>query len=492
MKYLFSLLTLITLHASAQKYTFIESESKVKDFMHETFTTSSGKYVDLQYWFPLGPLKYRDGRNAIVDVYDHQLKQLLSKHLEATEGKRFEAGYTVGDELILFFSDKANIVYGYKLNVEDGTASLVGELLKPTDKDAGLRIRLSPDESHFCLVYRTIGKNEPSTYTGVVTDQQLKVINKFSASDDEPDKNVEYVQYAVSDNGVFNIITAVNGSDSKKDYNPLNYSIKQINAEGTTSSAPLTGIPAGLFSRVTWNAVKNDVQFHGLLKKEKKAGFTAVIGGIYDGLQKKVTALKQTDLGLEISGDAVSRGTYTLKDNSTVIMLEEGERNNGTSMLVPRTVGSGMTMQHTTTNIQSFNLYVIKISSNNELTWIKTIYKEQMEINYRTYTGSAILRDNNDGFHIFFQDCRKNTDLKETEPHRVVAPGNGKKDALAAVYINQDGKMTKKFLAQDEDSDVLFSTIGTVTEGGNRLIYRSYQHKNLGRSFYHLAAITIK
>jgi hypothetical protein len=487
MKYLFSLLTLITLHASAQKYTFIKSEAKVKDFAHETFTTSSGKYVDVQHYFPQGPAKYRDGRSTIIAVYDHQLKQLLSKDLDVTEGKWFEGGYTVGDELILFFSDKAKTVYGYKLNVEDGTASLIAELLKPADKDVRLGIGLSRDESHFYLVYRTFNKNERSTYTGIITDRQLKIVNKFSTSDEEADKNIPYVNYAISDEGVFNIITAVSASDSKKDYNPFNYSVTQIDATGKANRGRLTDIPAGFSSSIAWQAVKNDVQFSGLLKIEKDAGFTVMIGGVYDGLQKKVTQLKKTDFDQEISDDAAFRAAYTLKDNSTVIMLE-GRKSKSTTYGSVSANGR----EHTTTTIERFNLYVIKINSNNELAWMKTIYKRQLAIDHDTYTGSVILPDNNDGFHIFFQDCLKNTDLKESDPHRVVVPGNGKKDALAVVYISKDGKMTKKFLEQDKHSDVLFSTVSTVAEGGNRLICTSYQHKNIGRSFYHLAAITVK
>lgn len=488
MRYLFSLLTLITLHASGQHYTSIESEAKVKDFSHETFTTSSGKYVDVLHYFPQGPAKYRDGRSTIIAVYDHQLKQLLSKDLEITDGKWFEGGYTVGDDLILFFSDKAKAVYGYKLNVEDGTASLIAELPKPANSDARLETGLSNDESHFYFVYKTFSKKEPSTYTGTITNKQLKVVNKFTATDEELDKNIANTQYAISDDGVFNIITAVKGSGTNKDNPPLSYTVTQIDASGKASSEHLKDIPAG-YSKITWRAVKSDIQFFGLLKNENDTAFTAVIRGVYDGVQKKVIESKKTNLERGISFNATSWRTFTLKDNSTIFMFEEGERNYTTYMPIN---SRGFSSEHTTTTIKSLNLHVVKINSNDELAWAKTVYKNQLEINHDTYTGSVVLRDNKDGFHIFFQDCLKNTNPEDANPHRILAPGNGKKDALAVVYINKDGKMTKKFLEQDKHSDVLFSTSSVIRESGNRLIYTNYQHKNVGRSFYHLAAITVK
>ncbi|PUZ22826.1 hypothetical protein DCC81_20610 [Chitinophaga parva] len=495
MKYLWLVFTLLTLQASAQQYTFVTSDAEETDFMHQTFTTTSGKYVDLQYAFPLGPLKYRNGRNAIVCVYDHQLKQLLSKPLDATAGKRFLQGYTIGEKLILFFADKDNGVQPYELHLEDGTASMVADLIKPADDNTYPSMGASPDKSHFYVVFRTTHKNDPGTYTGIVIDQQFKVVTKIATSDDVPDKNIDHIQYALSDDGVFNIIAAEEGSDSKKDYNPFNYTITQISPSGKAATGHLAGIPAGLFTNIAWHADKNNLQFTGLLEEGKNADFTTVISGVYDGTQKKITELKKTDLAEKIPHGAKFVTSYPLKDHSTVITLEPASSTDVEHVMVPDFNSGGLKIQHNAATIDAGNLYVIKINPNHELAWAKTVYKSQTEMNYRVYTGAAVLPDNNDGFHIFFQDCMKNTEVEDTKPRRIVAPG-GKNDGLAVVYISKDGNMTKKFLEpsfnHDHYSDLPFSPLNTVADGGNRLIYVSYRHRNLGRSLYHVSAVTVE
>ncbi|PUZ27209.1 hypothetical protein DCM91_08310 [Chitinophaga costaii] len=407
----------------------------------------------------------------------------------------FIAGYTIGDKLILFFSNRENAVQVYELNVEDGTASLVADLVKPTAEDASLTVGPSSDTSHFYVVYKTTHKNEPSSYEGFIIDKQFKIVTKFVASNEEPDKNIDQIKFIVSDDGIFNIIAAVKGSDTKKDFNPFNYTIIQVNASGKVSTGHLTGIPGGLFKNIAWYAVKNDVQFKGFYEMEKSPDFTTVISGVYDGLQRKVTQIKKTELAQKVSVTASLLHYYTLKDNSTVIMLEPSGGTHIDYVPKPNPIGSSFSMQREPATVGVGNLYMIKITANNEIAWVKTIYKNQLEMNFHAFTGSAILPDNNDGFYIFYQDCLKNTDVDDTTPRRVVLPG-GKRDGLAVVHISADGKMTKKFQEPSFNhkrySGVPFSPVFIATEGGNRLIYVSFKHKNMDRSLYHLSAVTVE
>jgi hypothetical protein len=495
MKYVLFVFALIALKSSAQKYTFAASKAEVKDYLHKFFTTSNGKYVDIEYATPHGAFTGdRSEKNAIVALYDHELKQVFSKPLVATNGQTYENGYSLGNKMVLLFSEKGKSVSAYELNPEDGTAKLASELFSGEDEYTNIQVGLSPDSSLSYIIAKYYHKKEPNTYTGVILNKQLHIVSKISASDEDKGNDVDNVQFALSNEGVFNIITAVNGSDSKKDYNPFNYTVQQINTNGKKTTGHLTDVPKGQFSDISFQATKNELSFTGFITSEKKGRVTDVVAGVYDGVQKKITQSKKSSFEDEIGNTAALLAYHKLKDNSTIIIMEEGHSSTNTTTSFPQTTGFSMGTSHTSYLFVSGNLYVIKLNSNNELAWMKTVYKNQWEGQRYIYTGTASLVDKDDNLHLFFQDCLKNTDLENPKPVRAVLP-SGKSGALATMVITKDGKMTKKFVNpydRDEYSDCPFSPVSALTEGGNRIIYTSFEYRNIGRSTYHLATVTIE
>ncbi|SEW37398.1 hypothetical protein SAMN05428988_4657 [Chitinophaga sp. YR573] len=495
MKYVLFVFALIALKSSAQKYTFVESPAEVKDYLHKFFTTASGKYVDVQYAAPHGAFKAdRDEKSAIVAVYDHQLKQLFSKSLSVTEGKTYEDGYSLGNKIVLLFSEKGKAVSAYELNPEDGTAKLASALFSGEDEYTNMQAGLSPDSALSYVICRYYHKKEPNTYTGVILDKQLHIVSKISASDEDKGNDIGNVQFALSNEGVFNIITAVSGSDSKKDYNPFNYTVQQINTNGKKTTGHLTGVPKGLFSDISFQAAKNELSFTGFITSEKNGRVTDVVAGVYDGVQKKITQSKKSSFEDEIGNTATFMAYHKLKDNSTIIIMQEGHTNSNTTTSYNPNGGFQSGYSRTSITIVSGDLYVIKLNSNNELAWMKTVHKNQWEGQRYIYTGTVSLVDKDDNLHLFFQDCLKNTDLEDPKPPRAILPGD-KKHGLAIMLITKDGKMTKKFVDsfdKSQYSDCPFSTVDAITEGRNRVIYTSYDYKNIGRSRYHLATVTVE
>lgn len=477
----------------AQKYILNESTAEVKDYNHFFVPTGKGKYIDILYATPHGAFSYnRNYENTIVTAYDQKLNQIYSKPIEAVKGKTYEGHIYLWGRLFLLFVNSKDNLFVYELNTENGSADLVNGLTEDEDKSTYIKTGVSPDSSHFFLL-RINERNKESVYKGVVVNRDMKVVNRFSGTYE--DKNIRSINYAVSNEGVFNILCVAGEISRKSEILPLKYTVIQFKA-GKKNTGYLKDIPLGILSSMILKATGDSLYYTALLAKDRTSSYSSVISGIYNDAGN--TTVKN-DLPFSIPVNAGIVTVNNAEDKSTTIVLEAGTGDIYTAFSgwIPTPGSAGMSGTYyggrSVVTITKANAFVIKLKDDHSVEWAKTISKYQYETKRQIYAGIIPLFDSNGGLSLFFHDARKNDQVENIKIATSVLPDKRKEVGLACVYINKNGKASKKFIDDaGNDSDYYFSPVNAVTEAGGKVVYSSYDYRNGGRSRYHIATITIK
>ncbi len=495
------ILVLFTFCANAQKYKFAESETVVKDYLHEFFQVGPDKYIDVNYASPHGAFSLnRDDRNTIITAYDKTLKQVYSSPVAAFKGLRYVAGISSNSQLYLFFTDDHNNVSKFQLNDGNGTAQQLDKLFTVPGKFQFFESGYSSDSSYCYLVCSNRNNTSENAFDGVIMDKQMKVITRFSVAANQSPKDISNIQYMLSNDGLFYIIAAVKGNTTKEVYAPLQYNIMRFDKDGKPATMTLPDVPPGLLDNMAWQTTSNGLFFTGMLSRTEKAGFTTIVSGLFDVQQKKVINMKAAEISGQISKTGIPVSfrlvaSYILSDKSMYFVIEASSHStyDNFSAWTARG-GSGGTMSQYAggTNYWSGLAYVIKLSPGKEIEWIQSVVKSQLEPSAIRYTGMITLKDNYDGIQLFFHDMRKNEQVEDNNKLKgVILQGRMKDIYLAAVHINKEGKTSKQFLLDNGDTDYHLSTVNYISTGNNKIIYTAYRYRNAGASSYKIATITI-
>ncbi|RFM36991.1 hypothetical protein [Chitinophaga silvisoli] len=509
MKYiiLLSLSALFVPIARAQKITVNESEADSKIDVHRSFPAGQGKMLDLQY---------DDGRrdkSTTITLYNEHLKQGYSKQLTALDGKSFEEGISVGNKVFLLYSaDKHKDGTFYELNPEDGSLNATGASIEL--KGASLKYTgTSPDSSHFYLLLRSYSQSRPYSYTGVVIDRQMKVVTKVMVTEPEG-KRIEDRQFALSNEGLLNLITAKSVKSGRdEDYNPLEYTVTQVDPKGHSKAVVMGALPAGLQTLSSCKAVGNNVQFMGLGSPGKEKYYASLVTGTFDLASGKAEKVKQTPLPEEyLRNQSEPIAEFSTKDGGQIIVLERklfipqaryfeskevavpiGNPNisyAGNTTMIKREYGPTGSVHY-----EFGDLYVFKFNQQQELEWKQKITKHQIATGFEQYGGTIVLKTADDGLRFLFMDSRKNTEVDPAKSKVAYLPKKKQKNilAIACVSATKDGKFSKVFIDKKPSlsSGYAMEFDGITQDGGNQVMVITSKRKSENLK-YHMASITVE
>jgi hypothetical protein len=497
------ILTANSFFAYSQKYTIKESETIYPDYFHNFFrlNTNPRQYVVVNFEGTHGAFGPKRAQINMVAIYNDQLKLVSTNTVNGLDEKKYITGISSGNNLFIFSNDDRMNVYKCGLNPENGSAhGSTEKLFSFTEEYYKFFYGASPDSSYYYLVCMNHDrKSKDQKYDGVILDKQMNVFNKFSFVISDLREYIATTNFALSNKGILNVISAVRVKTNKSDYTPVDYILTHVDNKGSSYNKILSDIPAGFFGDITWQAKDDGLAFTGLLSKSKKDGFSEILCGSFDEQKQKIVDIKDISINKfsslqnatqkfakEIVKDGISNNadldaSYTLKDGSLIMILEEGNIN---QFIYDGTFNNE--------NSYSGNVYVVKINARKELEWLKIITKNQIEPEGKIFTGIATMKDDNDGIHIFFHDYSKNENAEsDSKPDRATIQGKFKNIDLASVYISKDGKVSKQFLLNGRESELHLTTTNFLSLT-NEIIFTSYDRKNLGRSQYRIGLISLK
>ena len=123
----------------------------------------------------------------------------------------------------------------------------------------------------------------------------MNVLDKFSFTAMEEREDVLSSEYLLNNSGTLVLVKSLKQKTGKGNYAPLAYVVQQVGSNGKTSTSSLAGLPDGLFDHVAWRLMENELQFAGLLSKQKKSDFTSIITGEFNLAERKLTNIKETE-----------------------------------------------------------------------------------------------------------------------------------------------------------------------------------------------------
>jgi len=511
----FSFICFLPFLSQSQKYSLKEAEDVWDDYLHEQFfLPRTGQTLLFNYASPHGGFSYnRKTDNTTVIAYDTKMRKKYTVEVKELAGKKYETSIANNNSLFIFYTDKDGTVYKTEFDPSNGSTTGTQKVFSYKADRQEFFKGVSPDSSHYFVSCKSsTGKSGSEDYTGVVMDRQMNTVAKFSTSSNAERRDIVATDQLVSNNGTMFILSTVEVKSERGSYYPFEQQIKQITADGNTTTSVLSNLPEGLFDNVSWSVDGNNIVFNGLLSKTKKGNYTSVVSGKFDVAAKKVTNVKEAELAQvsyiqtsthSLVKDIVKEGIPTdvslvshfyNSDKSSYILLEENNSRNHSMGQYYATGGAlGSTSQFGATNYFNDNVYVIKLSPPGEVVWLKVVAKKQIQSEREVYSSVAVMKDSKNGLHFFFNDHTKNTDA---EPNKKVSTVhlNPKMNntSLACAYITADGKMTKTILQNNEDAEHFFSPEGFSLVGNNKMLYTSYKARNMGKSTFRLGSLDVK
>lgn len=491
---------LLPLLSLAQHFTVRESSTEYADFLHDFVYVSPSRYVCINYSGPHGAFSMkRDDKATVLNGYNATLKEIYSIPIKELGGKRYEGTVSFHDETSLFFSDNSKL-YKCAVDVNNGTVvNAPVEVGPATAGDGNFMQGFSADSARSYAIYRSHeSKSKDELYSGVIMDNQLNVVTRFSFTLEGLREYVATRTCVLSPEGTLHIIQAIRVKAPKDDYRPLQYLVTDVNVDGRSTTTMLSGLPEGLFAHAVWKENGNTLSFSGLLARSKKVGFQSVLSGEYRIADKKVTNLKEKELNSssslqntsekslkEIQKEGIPQeanltARYSYPDGTTLLILENTQ--------IIETFSRGFSYM----DVRAGDLYVLRLKAGHELDWIKVIPKNQLEPMAYTFTGALPLEDQNGGIFLFFQDHQKNEDIEPGgKASQATLQGGWKNINLAVVHIDKSGGITKKFILDNSTTDFHLAPQQPYQVHDKTVIFTSYNQKTLGRSNFRVATIEV-
>lgn len=505
--------------SAQQNYNRKESESPVEKGEHHIFGTPDHHYLVLS-----SPVD-DDKEAPRVAAYDAGLKPLWAVPLPDLARKEYQGGACTENVLILFYADKDHNVLDYTIDTKTGRHSGTPATLFSGDEVKGNPEFISGsapgNKYQFALLKYEKRKENGTSFTGVVIDQQLQVATRFSFEAQEEKNQIKSVVGLLGNDGRLQIVFCASEKTSKENYNPFAYTVVTVSKEGKTNLVAVSDLPAGDLAGLYWTREDNKLRFTGLLSRKKKAGFTAFVTGIFDPEQKKTSAVRQTELSKfpnmpnpslhylkdvaedGIPSEAAPEIPISFPDGSRVLVYHVSSGYSHQSYFAGVAnpgLPSGMTPSFSVPHLTAGNVYLLRINAQNEPQWLSVVPKDQDEPDLNLYIGMAAFADSKEGIHIVFYDETKNATAEPAKKVGIVGVAASGKTALAIVYISPEGKMSKTFLYNTKDYDFHLSPERSYTFYPGELLFLSI--KTRGMSFttkrllnaadYRLGTITVK
>jgi hypothetical protein len=460
----------------AQQYVLKESTANLKGPQHEILSGPGGDYISITYPFA------DDKDPVIVSRWDRSLNAKYSSSLSELSKEHYRASVYGNGRLFLLCSDKDGAVNRYEVN--DKTGALTGSAtglfaLTGKEEDATFFSGSAPGSSfHYAIAQVHEKKEKGMTLEGVIMDQQCNKTGVFSFTTPEDRDDFEHLDVLQADNGALYLIYNVAAKTSKDDYTPFVYTIVTVDPNGKTGSFALTGLPAGDLRNISWAIRDNGLVFTGFLAHTKKSGYTTIVTGSLDPLQKKIGNLQQTEIASlmtqmpdyvkdmkSIPIDVRLLRSAALPDGSKALVLEanggstyqshyapiasSNPANNMPTTASGRMLNSGMMSSYSINYFNRGYVFLLKVDKANTPQWLDVISKNQQEPDVVLSTGTAFTTDSKGDIDLFFVDNQKNADPVEKSPIQV-SGRDYKKNMLACVTVTPAGVMTKKFLDQED------------------------------------------
>ena len=484
-RYILSFLfaSVFVIHSQAQQYTRQEANVVMGGPLHDIIPCPGGDHLVIT--FPL--VEDNDG-NIAITRFGPQLSMQYNNSLKELPHPHYRGALYSDNRLFLFVNDKQGAVSRYE--VDDKTGQITGRPLAlyslvGKEEEASFYTGSSHDRNfHYCLV-KNIGRKESGvTIQGVVLDKKMDVTAHFSFTTPEEKENYKDLEVILSDKGVLSIVYGMSAKTKRNEYIPNKYTIVQVDEKGKTSATPLSGLPVGDISDLSWSMQGDQILFTGLLSPNGK-GFTAIVGGYFDPVSKKITDVRQTEVNALTSNspgfNKVTHGhgidplakinqSLSLPDGSRIIVFEElrgGYYQEGY-------YGGIYTPGHIDAGGQFFryNAYVLKLDHQNTPLWLDVVSKSQLELDISLRVGIASIADGKGNLHIFFYDSRKDTE-PDAESVKEVLTTKGKYESnyMACVSFTPDGKMKKQFLGKCGDYEFQPQPENSLSGVGNELYF---------------------
>ncbi|MFB6453834.1 hypothetical protein ACE38W_01080 [Chitinophaga sp. Hz27] len=471
----FCIVMSMSISALAQHFTAIKSELEHGDYWHNFYTLGNDKIICLEYASPHNAFNYnRNFDHSNMIVLDTNLNVIKEKEIPELEKKILRASYPTSDKLYLAYEDKNDQISLYQINDKDHSAILKEDLFKVSADDRKMSAGASDNYKYFlCKSYQ---KKETGTFDLVIFDQEMKIKKQITYHDKHSKDDIENIQYDLSDNGTFYIITHYRLSKKDK----LNVEITTIKDKNDIKTVSLPSLNADIDSPPTWRLI--DDKYVMIVERYNKKEVSGYFIGQYDIISNKMSEIKSVSLEKPIPENAYWRYLHYGNDGSIYlyydIMTEKRWFTN-----------SG----HSGTDYYSAEAFAFKINPDGKVGWQHTIVKNQFEQQAHNHTGSVITMDNDD-MYIFFTDWLDNTTVSNPDDKKIrelQIMNKMPKSGIACVYISKDGKAEKKFVTTDE-TEAHHLAIDAYRVSNGQLIYTAFQQKNIGRSTYKIGKINWK
>ncbi|HEY4876137.1 MAG TPA: hypothetical protein VIH86_11225, partial [Puia sp.] len=195
----------LSFNVSAQpQYKRQESEAPVEKGEHHIFGAPGHHYIVLS-----SPVD-EDKEAPRVSGYDAGLKQLYSNPLPDLARMEYQGGASTENGLILFYADKDHNLLEYLIDAKTGHLSGSPANLFSLDEPKGnpefITGSSRDDKYQFALAKYEKKKENGTSFTGVITDQNKKVVTKFSFEAPEEKYQIKSVVGLLANEGRLQIV----------------------------------------------------------------------------------------------------------------------------------------------------------------------------------------------------------------------------------------------------------------------------------------------
>ncbi len=487
----------------SQNYKYLNADGGYENLDHDIYCNGINTVLDVNY------TSFGKQKNLQASTCDYDLKNLKTKDISSIGKNIYRFSFFHKEKLYFFCTDKNESLYKYEIDIKD--FSIIGspEKIFSYENDVtAYATAYSQDSSFFSIICRHHNKkDENEIFDGIVFDQTLSEVTKFSFINKGSLDNLVDSKYLVSNQGILNIICQFQEKAKKKnDKESPYYNVTIISKDGKAQSgSQLSGFLSGNLQSIHWYLNADKLLFNGLSGELEKKGYNSIISGNYNYENNNIDNLKINEFSKSsyaaqasersskeiiengLPSNVFLKGAEILKDNSTLLIYD---------LQANRAIGQYSAPGQSTIYNRSIDhfygraSYIIKLNTKNEIEWFHAIEKKQEEASAQRFTGINYATDDRNGIYIFFHDNINNTQVFPKGEADLANFGNINKNSLAVVHITSSGKISKKFLWDNDDVEYKMLPGTSYSLKNNELIFIGYKIKAI-RKYCTIAKITI-
>jgi hypothetical protein len=416
-------------------------------------------------------------QTAIIEKYDHQMKQIFSKELIVKYHENEVAYYSsnkLGDKFYLFttFWDNKEKVKYFLANVISPNGEIVGDSKSVFDiPEQGrgapsISMSISFDSTKI-LLYTDIKekKDELESYHFKAMDQNLNKIWENTISLPYDSKKFEIQRYLIDNEANLHILGKVKRDRKEREkgepgfyYTLISYfhttkEIKEFTPDLGDAYASGIGIKPdkdGNILATGFYSEKSENSLRGVFYMKINPGTKSV-------LTQKVKNFDTDFLSLFLSEKKAAKGeelyNYSIdhieidKEGNTVVVAEQYYVQTYTT-----TNSSGYT---STRYVYNYNhILIVKFSPQGEVLWWSKVPKRQRGGDPTYFSYMYAMKNNN--IYILYNEHKKN--LENLDPKDMYTLGNPKDAITSMIAIDAQGKLTKvpMFESRDDEGNTIF------------------------------------